>query len=154
MNTTEKTRPPVAARRTGYGVAAALAVVMLYLINGAPGWDAVPFLTADTAGVIPLVNLSLIVGLVVDLTELVADPPWLVALGGILSTAAGLPALIALWRVFPFDFGTAAFDWALLTRVVLVVGVAGSVIGLIAQSVRLAGALHGRPVAHARPADR
>jgi hypothetical protein len=35
---------------------------MLYLVNGRPGWDAVPFLTGDTTRVLVLVNPSRLPG--------------------------------------------------------------------------------------------
>ena len=47
--TPPKHRPPVAARRFGYVLAALLNAVLLYAVNVWPGWESVPFLTADTA---------------------------------------------------------------------------------------------------------
>jgi len=133
-------RPSAAARRAGYSVAAAINIVLLYLINQRPGWDAVPFLTQDTVHVLPLVNASLIVGLAVDLVQLFRDPPWLVALGGMATTGIGAAVLVRMWQVFPFDFGEASFNWPLLTRVLLALGVIGSLAGFAAQAVALAGA--------------
>ena len=142
---TARRRPSAAARRTGYIVAAAINIVLLYLINNRPGWDAVPFLTADTLRVLALVNASLVVGLVVDLVQVVRDPPWLVAIGGMTTTAIGIAVLVRMWRVFPLDFGDASLDWPLLARVLLAVGVIGSVAGIAAQAVALARALRDRP---------
>jgi hypothetical protein len=49
MTLTEPTRrPSVATRRVGYVVAAVGEATLLYLVNVWPGWQAVPFLTADT----------------------------------------------------------------------------------------------------------
>lgn len=137
----EQRRPSAAARRTGYGIAIALNVVLLYLINGRPGWDAVPFLTDATADVIPLVNASLVAGLIVNLVQLVHDPQWLVALGGMITTAIGSVALVRLWQLFPFDFGGTSFNWPLMARVALSLGLVGSLIGFVVQAVVLVGAL-------------
>jgi len=50
-------------------------------------------------------------------------------------------ALVWLWQVFPFDFGDATFDWELLTRWVLGIGIAGSVIAIVVALVSLVRAL-------------
>lgn len=136
-----KRRPPVAARRAGYVVAGTINVILLYLINGRPGWDAAPFLTADTTRVLALVNLSLVAGVVVNLVQVVRDPPWLVALTGMVTIAIGVAVLIRLWQVFPLRFDQSPVDWALLARILLALGVAGSIAGLITQAVTLARSL-------------
>jgi hypothetical protein len=137
-------RPSTGARRAGYVIGAAINAAFLLLINVAPGWDAVPFLTADAGRLVGLVNVSLVLGLVCNLVYVLADPVWLTSLGGLITTGVGLVVLVRFWQVFPFDFGDAAFDWAMLVRVVLVVGIVGSIIGLVVQTVSLvrAGSAH------------
>jgi len=133
------------ARRAGYLVAAAVNAVLLYLINGRPGWDVLPFLTDDMTKVLPLINLSLVAGIAVNLVQAIHDPRWLVAAGGVVTTAAGLAAAVRLWQVFPFDFapGTAGET---VVRLLLLLAVAGGVIGMIVQIVALFRAAPGRPV--------
>ncbi|MGA5298385.1 hypothetical protein ACPCHT_00570 [Nucisporomicrobium flavum] len=147
-----KRRPAPAARRFGYTVAAAVNVVLLYLINVRPGWDAVAFLTPDTTLVLGLVNASLIVGLVVDALQFVHDPPWMVALGSLTTTAVGIAVMVRLWQVFPFDFADAAVAWGTVVRVVLAVGIAGSIIALVVQVVALFRAMTHLPPAGCDPA--
>ena len=72
-------------------------------INIWPGWESLSFLTADTTKVLWLVNASLIAGVVADLVYARYDPPWLVALGGVVTTAIALAALIRIMQVFPVD---------------------------------------------------
>ncbi|MEU7905851.1 hypothetical protein [Actinoplanes sp. NPDC049118] len=148
---TARRRPSTAARRAGYSVAAAINIVLLYLINNRPGWDSVPFLTADTAHVLTLVNASLIVGLAVDLVQIVRDPPPLVALGAMTTTAIGIAVLVRMWQVFPLDFGDGSFDWPLLARVLLAAGLIGSLTGFAAQTMALARALREKPAGSAPP---
>jgi hypothetical protein len=124
-----------ASRRVGYLVAAALTAAFLYILNGEPGWRDIPFLTADTEQVLRLVNLSLVASLVANLVYVLSDAPWLKALGGLATTGIGLVALVQIWQVFPFDFAGYRFDWPLVIRIALVVGIVGSVIGLIVQFV-------------------
>ncbi|MGJ0223760.1 hypothetical protein ACQUZK_10195, partial [Streptococcus pyogenes] len=63
----------------------------------------------------------------------VADPPWLRALGDVVVTSFGLVATVALLRAFPV-----VPDWATVARVVLWVGLVGGVIGVLAALGRLA----------------
>jgi hypothetical protein len=133
------------ARRAGYVVAVAVNAVLLYLINGRPGWDVLPFLTADMTKALPLINLSLVAGIAVNLVYLIRDPRWLVAAGAVVTTGVGLAAVVRLWQVFPFDFA-AGSAWETIARILLLLGIAGSVIGLIVQIVALLRALAGRPV--------
>lgn len=129
-------------RRLGYTVALVVDVVLLELVNGAPGWEAVPFLTSDFTEVVGLVNASIVLGVVANAVYLAHDPRWLRGLGDLATTAVGLWALVALWQVFPFAFSV---DWVvdpvLLTRWVLAVGIVGSGIGLVSAFVRFVGGL-------------
>jgi hypothetical protein len=130
-------RPSLAGRRFGYLLAAAINAVILYLVNRWPGWQFLDFLTGDTTRVLWLFDFSLVVGIVVNLAYAGYDPPWLTAAGNLVTTAIGIAVLGRIWRVFPFDFGDAAFDWAMLIRVLLVVGIAGAAIGVVVNLVSL-----------------
>ncbi|MBL0886281.1 hypothetical protein [Myceligenerans indicum] len=130
-------RPSAAARRTGYLVTVLIEVIMLGLIHLWPGWESVPFLTAQTGEVLTPVNASLVAGIVANLLYTITDPPWLRAAGDIVVTAVGLVAILAVWSVFPFDFTGQSFDWALVVRVLLVVAVVGSAISIVVSLVRL-----------------
>ena len=137
-------RGSVATRRIGYVIAALFSAALLYLVNVWPGWQAVSFLTDDTRQVLGLVNLSLAVGLAANLVYLVQDAPWLKAMGDLVTTGIGLAVLIRIWQVFPFDFAEWSKDWSWLVRVLLGVGLVGSVIGIIVQVVSLVRQLaHG-----------
>ncbi|SDB81445.1 hypothetical protein GA0111570_103282 [Raineyella antarctica] len=106
--------------------------VLLYLLNGRPGWERISFLTPDTAQVIGIVNATLVVSLVAGILYAVVRSRGLQAIGGVVTSAVGLAASIKVLRVFPFDFTGYAFDWALVTRVVLIVSIVGCAIGIIA----------------------
>ncbi|MGH4025199.1 MAG: hypothetical protein ACRDRV_11535 [Pseudonocardiaceae bacterium] len=118
-------------------IAAVLNAALLYLLNVAPGWQALSFLTKDTPHVLALVNFSLLAGVVVNAMYLACDPPWLKSLGDLVTTGIGLAVLIRLWQIFPFDFSGTSFNWTLLVRVVLVVAAVGAVIGMVTQVVSL-----------------
>ncbi|BCJ49059.1 hypothetical protein Asp14428_05340 [Actinoplanes sp. NBRC 14428] len=95
--------------------------------------------------VLPLLNASLLIGVAVDLVQIVHDPRWTVALGGIVTTAVGIAVLARLWEVFPFAFTDPSTDWAMVVRVVLAVGLIGSAAGLLAHTISLLGAVRQRP---------
>ena len=129
--TVQTRHPSLASRRVGYVIAGVINVALLYAVNVWPGWSVVPFVTDDMTQVLGIVNASLVVGLVANAVYLVQDAPWVKALGDLVTTAVALAVLTTMWRVFPFDFGESTVDWALLTRVVLVVAIAGCGIGLV-----------------------
>ncbi|WP_448810537.1 hypothetical protein [Agromyces bauzanensis] len=124
-------------RRVGYAVAILVNVVMFLLVNVWPTWRAVPFLTEATQDVIALVNLSLIAGVVVNVLNLVLDLAWVRTVGDLVTSVIALIATIRIWDVFPFAFGDTAFDWELLTRVVLGIAIGGTIISIIVQVVIL-----------------
>lgn len=129
-------RPTAAGRRVGYAIAAALAGIVWYLINVDPGWRTLPFLTEDATRVLGLVNLSLWVSFAANMVYLVYDQRWFKALGDVLTTGVGLAVMVRLWQVFPFAF-TGSFGWAVLIRVMLALGIAGSVIGILVNVIVL-----------------
>ena len=131
MTQTMTPRPTAAARRWGYGVGALVNVALLYAVNIWPGWEVVPFLTAETASVLVLVNLSIISNLTANAVYLVYDAAWLKSLGTVLTTTVGMITLVRIWQVFPFDFGDSSFNWQLVTRILLIIGIVGSDIGII-----------------------
>jgi len=126
-----------ADRRIGYTAAVVVNALVLGAVNRWPGWDAVPFLTDDTRLVLGWVNASIVVGLVANLVYAVADPPRLRAFGDGVQNVVGLAALVRIWQVFPVDLPQDGFDWGLLARWVLAVGMFGSVVGLLVALVRL-----------------
>jgi hypothetical protein len=131
----------VGARRAGYVVAALVNGLLLLLTNTWPGWEAVSVLTSDTPRVLGLVNASLIAGLAANLVYLVRDPPWLRALGDLVTTSIGLAALVRIWQVFPIEVDG---GWRLVARLLLALGVFGSVVGIISALVRWTRCVRGR----------
>jgi hypothetical protein len=91
---------------------------LLVILNGSPGWQAIPFLTSDTTQVLWLVNLCLAAGIAANLVYLAYDPPWLKSLGDLATTGIGLATAIRIWQVFPFDLSS---GWSTAVRTLLVV---------------------------------
>jgi hypothetical protein len=144
MTQTMTQRPTAADRRLGYGIGVLVNVALLYAVNIWPGWEAVPFLTADTASVLALVNLSIVANLAANAVYLVYDVAWLKALGTILTTTVGMITLVRIWQVFPFDFGSSSINWQLATRILLIIGIIGSDIAIIVASIALVKSVTAR----------
>ncbi|MGK3649691.1 hypothetical protein [Pseudarthrobacter enclensis] len=126
------------------GIGSALVnAVLLWAINIWPGWRAVPFLTGDVELVLGAVNASLIAGITANLLFAVVRSRGLQALGNLVVLAFGLAALIRLWDVFPFDFSGGWSGWTAVARAFLVLGMAGTVIGAVAELVALFRSLTG-----------
>ena len=135
------TGPSVAGRRAGYAVAMTVNLVLLFLVNVTPGWQAVPFLTESTTDVLLLVNLSMVVAVVANAVYSALDPPWVRALGDAVTTSVGLASLVRIWQVFPFEFDTSSVPWDLVARWVIGIGIFGCVVAIIVALVRFVRAL-------------
>lgn len=134
MTLTAPERTSATGRRAGYVVAVVVNALMLYAVNGWPGWDAVPFLTDATPQVLGWVNASILVNLLANMAYLTRDPPRLRALGDLVTTGVGLLAMVRIWQVFPLDVEA---GWETVARVLLVVGIVGSGIGMVVALGRL-----------------
>ena len=116
---------------------------MLWGINIWPGWQVLPFLTSDMTRVLGIINASLTAGIVVNLVFVVIRNRGMMALANLVVLGIGLAAVLRLWEVFPFDFGYSWSGWPVVVRVLLVLGIAGSIIGALVEIVALFRSLAG-----------
>ena len=131
-----KKRASRSTRRFGYLVAVAVNLVLLYVVNNLLAWDVLPWLTDDFEQVLPILNLSLLATMVINVVYVWFDPRWFKSLTQIGLSVISLIAAVRLFRVFPFDFSPYEFGWATLTRFVLIIVMIGITIGVIAESVK------------------
>jgi hypothetical protein len=137
LGETQRPRAARGARRFGYVVAVAVNLVMLGLIHTWPGWDVVPFLTAETTDVLPYVDASIVASIVVNVAYVVRDGRLAKASGDLVTNLVSLLSLIMFWRVWPFDFDGVWGGWQPLTYVLLVVATVGTAIAALVQVVTL-----------------
>ncbi len=140
-----RARASTGVRRFGYVVAILVNAAMLYAVNAWPGWEEVPVLTTDTEQVIGWVTASIVTSLVANAIYLVRDPPWLRSLGDVITTSVGLGALVKVWQVFPFDVASDSSGWGLVARILLVVAIVGSAIGIVTGLVGFVKAVSAAP---------
>jgi hypothetical protein len=124
-------------RRIGYLVAILVNLGIYWFVNVWPGWQSFSFVTNEATDVVPLINLSLAVTILVNLVYVIYDGYRIKALGEAISSTVMLFVSYVVLDVFPFDFSAYAFPWTLLARIFLVVAIAGSGISMIVNLDRL-----------------
>jgi hypothetical protein len=127
--------------RAGYIAAIVVNVLLLIVINNVTAWVTVPFLTADVTRVIPIINLSLAATITANAIYLVYDGRWFVALTQLGLLGISMLATVRIYRVFPFDFSSYDVDWALVTRIVLIVAMGGIAVAMVVEAVKFVAAL-------------
>ena len=124
--------------RGGYLLGAAVYALLLFGVNGWPGWESIPFLTSSAGSLLWLVNLSLSLGLLAQLVCSVDDSARVRAVGVYGVALVNIALVASLLHVFPFDFGDVDPAWASATRLVLVLLLVWACVRAMRASVRLA----------------
>ena len=142
MSTTtpQVTLPKVgpASRRFGYVMAILVNAAMLFVANSVLDWSWPPFLTEDFGQVLWLIDLSLLASIAVNSMYLGYDPPWFKSVCQIGLNLITIVVTIRMYQVFPFDFSAYEFNWEMLTRVVMVIGIVGTGIAIVVEFLKLA----------------
>jgi hypothetical protein len=134
----------VVGRKVGWVVGAIITAVVLWVMNQLLVWEWPSWLTDEFAEVLPAIRNSLIASIVVYLLYVFYDAPWFRALGDLVTGWFSLVAGWTMWQVFPLDFSAYAFDWALVARVVMGLGIFGIIVSMIANVVKFLKAVSGR----------
>jgi hypothetical protein len=129
----------LAIRRVGYLVTMAVNALLLLAVDNVQDWD-LSFLTGELDQVIPMISVSLLVGIAVNAAFLWYDVAWFKSIGQIVSLGVSLAATVRVYQVFPFDFSGHGFDWDLLVRIGLVVAIVGTAAGILVELVKLIAA--------------
>jgi hypothetical protein len=137
-------RRPRGKRHAGYAATIVIDGIILFVVNNLVAWDVVPWLTDDFNDVLPIMNASLLASIVVNAVYLLYDAPLWRAGCELALLALSIAVGVRLYQIFPLDFSEYSFDWALLTRWILVLAIVGMCIGFVAGSVKLAVDVAGR----------
>ncbi|MDJ0497665.1 MAG: hypothetical protein QNJ77_01030 [Acidimicrobiia bacterium] len=130
-------RYPTSARRIGYGVAAVANLIFLLIVNNLLDWGWFSWLTEDFETLLPIISLSLVASIFVNLAYILYDAKWFKALCEIGLVTISLWVAIRTWQVFPFDFSAYSINWESITRAILVFSIIGMSIALLANAVKL-----------------
>ena len=126
------------AKRFGYTVAAAVNGVMIWVVHNIVEWDVFGWLTAEFDKLLPWLTVSFVVGIVLNLVYVGDDSVPIKSPGQIISSIVALVVTIRTLTVFPFDFSTYDFNYAVPLRIALWVAIVGIVIGAFAEANKLA----------------
>lgn len=140
MQTVE--HPPMPALRRvgrgfGYGVAVAVNLAVLFVILNILDWDWLPFLTGAFTDVVPWMAFSLIVSIIANVVYVFYDDPVFHSAGQMVVNAVSLIATVRVFQVFPFDFSSYDFNWGIVLKVVLILAIVGTVVGMVTEFVKL-----------------
>ena len=125
------------ARRIGYGVAVVFNLIFLAIVNNILGWGWVSWLTEDFETLLPIINLSLLASVLVNLVYILYDAKWFKALCESGLVMISLLVAIRTWQVFPFDFSAYSFDWETAARWVLALAIVAMSIALVVNVGKL-----------------
>jgi hypothetical protein len=127
-------------RRAGEFIGAAVfAIIMIVALNTAPIWRPLTHgvVLERWSGILWAANLSLAAQLVGNLLLAAYRPGWFLTLMQTVFAAGGLLSVIVFFFVFPLDFSRLVGPWLnTLVRLALMVGIAGTAIGLVVNLVR------------------
>jgi hypothetical protein len=128
---------PTPIRAAGYAAAAAVNLVLLVIANSLLDWGWPPFLTGEFAEVLPLLNISIGAAALANGLYIVDDRPRFKHAAQLILGAVSLTVLARVWETFPFDFSAyTGFDWDLATRMVLVLAMIGTGIGMLVDFIK------------------
>ena len=133
-------------RRAGYFVSMLLNAAMIVVAWNILDWGWLPFLTEDLALVVPWISLSLAATIVANLIYWTNDSPVIKSAGQVMVNFMSAYATYTMLTVFPFDFAGHAFDWELVTRIVLVIAIVGAGIGALVEGLKLVSRLPARTI--------
>ena len=129
--------------RIGYAIAVAVNLAFLFVVNNLLAWEWIPFLTDDFEQLLPIINLSLIVGAFVNAAFILYHAQWVRSIGQIVQNVLGLFVIVSTLKIFPFDFSSYRINWTTITQVVLIMLAVLVGIGTIAEFVKLIRSLGG-----------
>ena len=127
-------QPSRAARIVGYVLAIAANLAMLWVAYRILDWGWPPFVTDDWTLVLPAITVAAAVAIVTNAGLIAYDGPAVKAGVEIVQSVMGIVVTARMLQVFPFDVSD---GWETLIRVVLVVGIVGSVIGILVWLTKL-----------------
>lgn len=140
QTTTGQIRPQT-LRRVGYGFAALVNLVVLWIMHNLLDWGWPSFLTESFRDLLPLITVSLVATALVNVVWVFYDRQWFKSLAQIALNGISLLVAVRTWQVFPFDFSAYSFDWELVARIVIAVGFFGIAVATIAELVKLVQAI-------------
>ena len=140
INATHTPAQPYRNKKLEYFVNIVINAIILIIVNEILNWGILPFLTQAFKRVLPIQNASLALNIAFYALFLFYDRNWFVSLLRVVLNAVSVAVAVRFLTVFPFDFSGSSFDWALLFRIFIVLGIVGLSFAIIVEFVKFIGA--------------
>jgi len=147
----ERRRPSKGTRRIGYGIAIAVQIALLILVNNLVEWNIAPSITDEFNDLVPYINVSLVASMVANAVYFAFDPRWFKSFTQAILNVISLVVIVQIYRIFPFDFSGSDFNWTALVRTGLIVLMILVAIGIIGEVVKMVQALATEGTTHRQP---
>lgn len=130
----EKQEKPKRPRKVGYVFAIIFNLIVLYIVNNLLGWGA-PFLTRQFIVPLSVLNISIVASVIANLVFLWYDSDWFLAITRTALNIIGVVVGYTFYSIFPFDFSplASARIVTIIVRVLLIIAIIGSVIGVVVE---------------------
>lgn len=132
---------PQRFRKLGYFIAVAVNIFLFYLFNNIHP-ENIYFLTEDFNQLLSVLNLSIAANILANMFFIVHDNDRFISLIKILLNILGVFVMYTALRVFPFDFSAAASWGNTLAKVLLGLGMFGSGVAVVVESVKFFSTRH------------
>jgi len=120
--------------RVGYIVTIAVHFFLYWFINKIPKWDWW-FITDAYETVLPFIEISVIANIIAFAVFLIIDIRPIYYIGKTILDSISFFVLFKMYHNFPVDFNN---GWNIVFKIVLIVGMVGTVISLIVRTFKLA----------------
>ena len=107
------------------------------VVNNILEWGWFSWLTNDFELLIPIINLSLMASILVNLAYMVYDAEWFKSMCEIGLLVISITVAVRTFQVFPFDFSAYSWDWEATTKMIIAFAIIGMSIALIVNAVKL-----------------
>lgn len=109
-------------------------IIFIYLWRWLP--SKLPFLADSFAAILPLFYISFVASIAANILFIIHDGRFF---KGIIKTALnlfGLAILFSLYYIFPFNFSAYSVNWDLILRILLIIGIVGTIIAIISELIK------------------
>lgn len=125
------------AHRLGYALTILINLALLVIVNNILAWGWFSWLTDDFALLLPLLNLSLVATIIVNVAYLAYDTTWFKSVCEMGLLTISITVAVRTFQVFPFDFDGYSWNWDATTRLAIACAVIGMSIAIVVHAVKL-----------------
>ncbi|MFA5926601.1 MAG: hypothetical protein WCT32_02070 [Patescibacteria group bacterium] len=112
-------------------------IILLWIYGRLEGW--LPFVTDSFSATLTLFYISSIATIVANIIFLLIDSSTLRAALKALLNIWSIVVMISTCYIFPFDFSAYSFNWTLLVRILIILGIVGTAIGTFTELAKAMG---------------